>query len=89
MVSNLGSLLEIQNEHGHTALLIACHQKNYAVVELLVVAGANIKAVDFDGNTALILAVSYACEEIVQSVPLQEISPSIFEVFFLSFDLAF
>ena len=81
MVSNLGSsLLEIQNKHGHSALLIACHQKNYAVVELLVEAGANIQAVDFDGNTALILAVSFAYEAVVQSVPLQELSPSIFQV---------
>ncbi len=40
--------------------MIACHQKNYAVVELLVQAGTNIQTVDANGNTTLILAVTDA-----------------------------
>ncbi len=83
MVSKSGSHLEVKNEYGQTALLMACQQKNYAVVELLVEAGADLKAVDKDGNTALILAVSNAYYDLVQSVPLKELSPFIFKVCFL------
>ena len=82
MVSKLGSNLETKNKHGQTALLMACHQKNYAVVELLVEVGADLQAADKDGNTALILAVSNANYELVQSVPLKELSPFIFQVYF-------
>ena len=82
MVSKLGSNLETKNEHGQTALLMACHQKNYAVIELLVEAGADLQAVPKVGNTALILAVSNAYYDVVQSIPLKELSPSIFQVDF-------
>lgn len=51
------TLLEkISKKNGKTAFLVACYYKSHAVAELMVKAGANLKAVDKDGNTAIILA---------------------------------
>lgn len=53
-------VLETKNEQGKIAGMIACHQKNCTVVELIVKAGADIQAVDANGNTTFIMAVTDA-----------------------------
>ena len=75
--SQLEELLEAKNELGMTALLLACQTKDCAIIELLVKAGANLKAVDADGRTAIILAASSPEED---QIPTEEGSPNIFEV---------
>ena len=67
------------NGSGMTALAIACHQKNAALIELLVNSGANTKARDEqDENTGILLvASSFQAEEII---PTQDVSPGIFKV---------
>jgi len=64
---------------------MACHRIDYASVELLVKAGADVKAVDEDLNTAILLAASSPEED---HIPTKDLSPSIFKVFF-SYDLVF
>ena len=83
----LGKLLEARNERGDTALLMACINKDYAIIELLIESGADAKALDQDGNTAVLLAASSA---VIDSIPSKEISPTIHKViliikFFLNF----
>lgn len=52
----LEKLLEATNASGMTALLIAVSQKDCPLIELLVDAGADMKAADENGDTGLILA---------------------------------
>jgi len=75
----LGKLLEAPNERGYTALLIACLQKDYAIAELLIESGADAKALDQDGNTAILLAASSTAI----AIPSKENSPAIFKVFLI------
>ena len=74
----LGNFLEAQNKSGETALLIACKNKDYSIVDLLIGAGANVKAVDKDGNTTILLATSDPA--VSQEIPTKEFSPKIFRV---------
>jgi len=74
----LGKLLEARNERGDTALLMACINRDYALVELLIESGADAKAFDRDGNTAIRLAASSAA---VDEIPSKETSPTIHKVF--------
>jgi len=48
------------NTNGKTALHLACEhqQKDAATIKLLVEAGADTKALDYEGNSAAILAIS-------------------------------
>ncbi len=73
----LDKFLESQNENGKTALLIACQNKDYSIVELLIEAGANVKAVDQDGNTSILLSNSDLGS---YAMPTEELSPKIFKV---------
>ena len=68
-------LLEAKNEYGTTSLLIACLNRDYAVIELLVESGADVKAVDPDGNTSILLS---AYSPVTEEIPTQEFSPAIF-----------
>ena len=70
-------LIDVQRLDGRTALLLACQKKNCAAIELLVEAGADIMAVDNEGNTALILVVSSPDED---QIPTKELSPILYEV---------
>ncbi len=70
-------LLEQKNETGKTALLMACQKKNFALIELLVNAGADVNAVDQDGNTAILLV---ACCPFKDAIPCKDVSPAIFKV---------
>lgn len=54
--TNLKRLLEARNISGTTALMIAVNQKNFQLIELLIDTGADVKALDDNGDTALILA---------------------------------
>jgi len=71
--------IDTQNESGQTALMVACQKKDYATIELLVEAGADVNAVDEEGNTAIILAISSVEEDVA---PKKEFSPFIFKVYF-------
>ncbi len=75
----LGKLLEAPNERGYTALLIACLQKDCAIAELLLESGADAKALDQDGNTAILLAASSTAI----AIPSKGNSPAIFKVFLI------
>ena len=80
---NLEIFLETKVKFGLTALMIACIKKDYATVDLLIEAGANVKAIDSNGSTALMFAVSSSFAEII--APSKEWAPSIFKVTSLSF----
>lgn len=73
----LARLLEIKNESGKTALLIACQMKNCALIELLVEAGADLKAVDQDKHTAIYLVAS---SPTMDEIPSKDFSPAINKV---------
>ena len=73
-----GKILEAKNTSGMTALLIAISQKSYDLIELLISAGADLKAVDFNGDTALILASSHPTRK--DAIPKNLLSPSLLKV---------
>ena len=75
----LDRLLDVKNESNRTALLVACNLKNSPLIELLAEAGANCKALDKQGNTAILLA---AISRAVEEDPTDDLSPSIFKVYF-------
>ena len=56
--TNLKRLLEARNISGTTALMIAVDQKNFQLIELLIDTGADVKALNENGDTALILAAT-------------------------------
>jgi len=70
-------LIDVPRLDGRTALLLACQKKNCAAIELLVESGADIMAVDNEGNTALILVASSPDED---QIPTKELSPILYEV---------
>jgi len=57
--------------------LYACIKKSCPIIELLVDAGADLKSVDNDGNTPIILAASISSKDVM---PTQEDSPEISKV---------
>ena len=61
--SHLESLLEAKTTSGMTALLIAVDQRDLPLIELLIGAGADTKAVDENKETALTLAARNPLEE--------------------------
>ena len=69
--------LDMRNESGSTALLMACRRKSIAIIELLVEAGANVKSVDEEGNSAIIHVASSMMKD---EIPTQDLCPSIFKV---------
>ena len=75
--SPLARLLEAKDECGRTAFIIACQKMDYAVIELLIEAGADVKSVDQDKNTSILSAVTGAGND---AVPSKDLSPSIFKV---------
>lgn len=77
--SGLEKLLEMKNKWGMTALLIAIKKKNCPMIELLIAAGASLKATDEDGRTGIILAASSLDED---RAPTEELSPKIFKVIY-------
>ena len=78
--TRLQQLLQSKYATELTPLLIAVIAKDYATIELLVTAGADVKASDPNGNTAIMLAASDSSEA---GIPSKENSPAIFQVFHL------
>ena len=63
------------NKNGKTALHLACEhqQKDSATIKLLVEAGADTKALDYEGNSAAILAISsspFDCQQVINIYPV-------------------
>lgn len=77
---HLKIFLEEQNKIGWTAFLLSCYQKDYAVMELLLEAGADIRALDRNENSALMIALINTLDF---PLPTKEQCPSIYEVYFL------
>jgi len=72
-------LLEARNTCGMTALLIAVSLRDWTLIELLVAAGADVKAADENGDTALILAVTNPTKEDCNP-PKDLVSPALLKV---------
>lgn len=66
-----------------TAVQLACVFKSCSIIELLVEAGSDLKAIDVEGNTA-IMVIAYSPPIIQMEFPKAELSPSIFKVNFIS-----
>ena len=79
---NLKRLLEARNKSGTTALMIAVDQRDFPLIELLIgTAGADVKAVDGNGDTALIRATKNLTED--NDIPPKHLlSPFLFKVLF-------
>ncbi len=74
----LKQFLDSKNDSGLTSLLIACSLQDYALIELLVESGADVKATDADGNTAIIhLANSFSKKN---EMPYYERLPNLYMV---------
>lgn len=76
-LSPLAKLLEAKDESGRTAFLIASQNMDYAVIELLIKAGTNVKSVDQNQNTSILSAFTGPGND---EVPSKDRSPFIFEV---------
>lgn len=76
-----GNLLEARNKSGLTAFLVSCYQKDFGLMELLLDAGADVTAVDRDGNSAIVMYASNPADDI-SNLPakIEDLCPSIFEV---------
>ena len=61
--NNAKILLESKDRTGRTPFLIACCQKDYATIELLIEAGADLTAADNVGNDAVMLAAIHLEKE--------------------------
>ena len=71
-IKTLKSLLEDKNidleqrdEYGSTALILATFNSHTEAVRLLIDHGADINAVGYDGNTALMIALSVECTKLL------------------------
>ena len=76
-LSRLKKFLEAVDKFGKTPLLYSCFFKNYATIELLAGAGADLKRSDNSGNTAIIVVVS---SRSIDQVPTEKESPGLFKV---------
>ena len=77
---NLKRLLEARHISETTALMIAVDQMDIPLIELLIRTGADVKAVDANGNTALIRATNNLSEEDVGNPPKNLLSPFLLKV---------
>ena len=75
--SRMEYFLEMKNGAGWTALAIACRNKSIAIIELLIDAGANVKFLDQEGNSAII-HVALSTEK--DKIPSMDLCPSIYKV---------
>jgi len=71
--------LEARSSSGMTALLIAVYQRDWALTELLIGVGADVKAVDEKGDSAMILSASNPSKE-DYNPPKDLLSPALIKV---------
>ncbi len=82
--TRLQKLLETKFAAGITPLMTAIAMKDYATIELLVDAGADVNSCDHKGNTPILYV---ACSSSGGGIPSKESSPAIFQVYFVCFTL--
>lgn len=78
MEMNAEQLLETKDVSGMTPFLVACRMRDYVAMELLIKAGANLSAVDFKGNNAIILSATTDVKK--EEVPPKDLCPEVFKV---------
>jgi len=61
-----GINLNIKNDKGFTALMIACRYNQYEVIKILIKNGAKIEDVSDNGLTAIMIAAAYSDKKIVK-----------------------
>ncbi|MCJ1404854.1 Ankyrin repeat domain-containing protein 44, partial [Xylographa trunciseda] len=66
-----------QDEHGQTALLLACRRGNMEIVKLLVSAGSDASIADSKGRTPLHMLVMFPANEVAQAAELLLSSPKV------------
>lgn len=71
--------LEARNFARMTALLIAVHQRDWALIDLLIESGADVKAEDELGHTALVHAAKNPSDE-DYNPPKELLSPNLIKV---------
>ena len=75
------SLIDVRNKNGQTPLMMACFKMNFALVELLAESGADVNAVDEDGDSPItMLALSVKSGKISKDAPTLEYCPKIHKV---------
>ena len=75
--SQLKKLLEARFRNGTTALLLSCYRVEYAIIEMLIDAGAHTASTDLEENTAIHMLAACLRKE---SIPSKEIFPFISQV---------
>ncbi len=80
MENNAEILLESKDRTGRTPFLIACCQKDYITMDLLIVAGADLTAADNVGNDAVMLAATHLEKD---DVPPKECSFKVTHLYLL------
>jgi len=78
MEINAEQLLEAKDVTGMSPFLVACRMRDYLIMELLIKAGANISAVDYQGNNAIILPAATNMK--TEDVPPKDLCPEVFKV---------
>lgn len=77
----LQTFLECRNNSGRTAFLIASEHKDFELLELLVNAGTDVRAIDRDENSAIMIVVINPLPQFPP--PSRKICPAIYKVFYL------
>lgn len=63
----LKKLLEAPTRKGKTALLVSCYLADYAMIELLINAGADMTSTNLEGNTAMHMLASKLMRDAIPS----------------------
>lgn len=79
-ILSVKNFIDLRTNEEITPLLIACCSGDYAIIELLVEAGADVCAKDCVGNTTIINSTHKWQNNLTFHPPLKETSPNIFEV---------
>lgn len=77
---NFKRLLEARNISETTALMIAVDRMDFPLIELLIRTGADVMAVDKNGNTALIRDINKNLSEKDRNPPKDLLSPFLLKV---------
>ena len=71
-------LLEAPTRTGDTALLVSCYLVDYAMIELLIDAEADMTSTNLEGNTAIHMLASKLLKE---NIPCKELFPYMAQVY--------